>query len=168
MGGENFQRRVELLRDTWAERRQLRGLAGVHDFESQLALLRTLHGWAEQAMGDIVRVYDHKISTAVSPLPDGASPSPGFAVTIGGNFTATFILAERRRMAGARWFISVTVNSGGPGGSIVAAGPERRNGQWTRNRMEDILLSVLGAYERSLSEGGWPGSTTSGFRARGA
>jgi len=36
----------------------------------------------------------------------------------------------------------------------VAAGPERRYGQWTRARLEDLLLSLLGAYERARSEGG--------------
>jgi hypothetical protein len=47
---------------------------------------------------------------------------------------------------------------------MVTAGPERRNGQWTRGRVEDILLSVLGAYERAASEQ----TRSSGQRARGA
>ena len=80
----------------------------------------------------------------------------------------TFALTERRRMGGTRWFVAVSVGSGGPGGSITPAGPERKNGQWTRSRLEDILLSVLGAYERAHSEGGRPGSLGGGLRARGA
>ena len=64
----------------------------------------------------------------------------------------TFSLAERRRMGGSRWFIAVSVATAGPGGSAVAAGPERRNGQWTRGRLEEVLLSVLGAYERSVAD----------------
>ncbi|MEO8540814.1 MAG: hypothetical protein ABI577_13825 [bacterium] len=166
MTGESFQRRVELLRDSWAERRQLKGLASVHDFESQLSLLSTLHSWAEDATADVLAVYGNTLTMNVSPPPDGKSTSQAFSVTLGESYTVTFSLTERRRMGGSRWFISVTVGAGGPGGSIVAAGPERRNGQWTRGRLEDILLSVLGAYERALSEGGKPHSV--GLRARGA
>lgn len=167
MSGESFERRVQVLRDSWAERRQVRGLAGVHDLDSQFNLLATLHQWAEAAAADIRKVYGESLAVSVSPLPRREDTAPAFAVTLGNSYTVTFVLTERSRMAGTRWFISVTVGSGGPGGAIAAAGPERRNGQWTRGRLEDILLSVLGAYERSLSEPGksGPGST---FRARGA
>jgi len=167
MSGESFQRRVELLRDSWAERRQLKGLASVHDFDSQFALLATLHGWAEAASADIAEIYGPSLGISVSPMPLVSGSNPAFSVSLGDNYTVTFSLSERRRMGGTRWFVSVTVGAGGPGGSIVAAGPERRNGQWTRGRLEDILLSVLGAYERALSEGG-KGSAGSSLRARGA
>ncbi len=167
MNGESFERRVEMLRDSWAERRQMKGLASVHDLESQFSLLKTLHEWSEGAAGDIRRVYGEALPVSVSPAPKKDDSTPAFAVTLGNNYTVTFVLTERRRMGGARWFVSVTVGSGGPGGAIVAAGPERRNGQWTRGRLEDILLSVLGAYERSLAEGGKPAASPS-FRARGA
>jgi hypothetical protein len=167
MSGDSFQRRVELLRDSWAERRQLKGMASVHDFDSQLGLLGTLHTWAEDATADILAVYGNSLTMTVSPRPDASNSSQAFSVTLGESYTVTFSLTERRRMGGSRWFVSVTVGSGGPGGSIVAAGPERRNGQWTRGRLEDILLSVLGAYERALSESG-KASVSQGLRARGA
>jgi hypothetical protein len=168
VSGETFQRRVELLRDSWSERRQLGGLAGVHDFDSQFRLLLTLHGWARDATAVIERVYGPELSVSVSPAPAAGAAGPAFTVTLGENHTVSFLLTERRRVGGTRWHISVTVGSGGPGGAIVAAGPERRNGQWTRGRLEDILLSVLGAYERSVSESGRPGSQGSGLRARRA
>ncbi|HMO54335.1 MAG TPA: hypothetical protein PJ994_07520 [Tepidiformaceae bacterium] len=166
MSGESFERRVEILRDSWAERRQLKGLASVHDFESQFALLNTLHGWAEAAATDIRKVYGESLMVTISSIPGRDDSVPAFAVTIGHSHTVTFVLTERRRMNGSRWFISVTVGAGGPGGALVAAGPERRNGQWTRGRLEDILLSVLGAYERALSDGSKPPGTV--FKARGA
>ena len=155
--GDSFQRRVELLRDSWAERRQLKGLASSHDLESQLRLLATLHGWAEEAVRDIRSVYGPGLALSLSPPPEATSGSPAFTVTVGNHYTATFMLTERRRLSGAGWFVTVTVGSGGPGGSVAAAGPERRNGQWTRSRFEEILLSVLGAHERSLSEDGLAG-----------
>lgn len=168
MGGESFQRRVEMLRDSWAERRQLKNLASVHDFDSQFALLCTLHAWSEEAAADIRMVYGDGLAVNVSPAPDAASSSPAFAITLGDQYTVTFVLNERRRMGGLRWFISVSVSTGGPAGAVVAAGPERRNGQWTRGRLEDILLSALGAYERGSSEGGATPGQPPPLRARGA
>lgn len=153
MSGESFLRRVEFLRDSWAERRHLKGLAGAYDFESQLELLRTLYQWVESAIADIHTAYGTSLAATISPGPIGTTtPNPGFSVTVGDQSTLAFSLKERRREGGARWFIAVTVSSGGIGGAMVAAGPERRNGQWTRGRIEDIVLSVLGTFERAASE----------------
>jgi hypothetical protein len=113
---------------------------------------------------DIRAVYGKALATSISPAPNAETTNPGFSITLGDQYTLTFSLSERRREGGARWFVSVTVSSGGPGGNMVTAGPERRNGQWTRGRVEDILLSVLGAYERAASEQ----TRSSGQRARGA
>ena len=168
MGGESFQRRVELLRDSWAERRQLGGVASVHDYDSQFRLLLALHAWSLDAASTIEAVYGTALSLRVSPAPLNGGANPAFTVTIGENHTVSFLLTERRRVGGPRWYVSVMVGEGGPGGSVVVAGPERRNGQWTRGRLEDILLSVLGAWERSAAEGGKPGSLSSGLRTRRA
>lgn len=146
----------------------MKDFASVHDFESQLELLRTLHSWAESAARDIRTVYGPAIAVGVSGVPAAGVSNPAFSLTVSGNYAVTFALHERRRLDAPRWFISVTVSSGGPSGAIVAAGPERRNGQWTRARLEDVLLSVLGAYERSTSEGAKTGKPGAGLRARGA
>jgi hypothetical protein len=164
MSGESFQQRVALLRDSWAERRQLKELAGAHDYVSQLNLLRTLHQWVEAATSDVRAVYGRAVSIMLSPAPVPDGSRTGFTLTIADNHTLSFSLEERRGPGGVRWFVAVKVSSGG---APIAAGPERRNGQWTRSRLEDILLSVLGAYERSVSEGA-RGGLTGGLRARGA
>ena len=167
MSSDSFQRRVEVLRESWAERRQLKDLASSHDFEPQFQLLESLHHLAESAVADIRAVYGPDLDVTLGPLPERNTSGPAFSITVGGNYTVTFLLAERRRMGLTHWSVSVTISSGGPGGAITAAGPERRNGQWTRLRVEDILLSVLGAHERSQSESSnRPG--TNGVRARGA
>lgn len=162
MSGESFLRRVQVLRDSWAERRELKGLTGVHDFASQLTLLQTLYTWAEGSVGDITAVYGDELPIGLSPPPRGAGENPAFSLTLGDVHTVAFSLSERPRLGSPRWSISVTVSSGG---SIVAAGPERRNGQWTRSRLEDVLLSVLGAHERSNSEAG-PRPAPGPLRAR--
>ena len=166
MSSDSFERRVHALRESWAERRQLRTLGSSHEFEPQFQLLESLHAFAASAVRDIRAVYEDALDIDLSPLPRRSDEQPAFSVAIAERWLVTFTLSERRRAGAIRWFVSVTIGSGGPGGAITAAGPERRNGQWTRLRVEDILLSVLGAYERNLAETGRipPGS----LRARGA
>jgi hypothetical protein len=148
---EPFRRRVEQLRAAWAERRALRGIAGAHDRASQLQLLRTLHAWASEAAADIREVYGAGLAVQVSPLP-ASDDATAFTVTLARDYTLAFALVERSRAQAARWHIAVTMTTGGPRGTSIAAGPERRNGQWTRARVEDLLLSLLGAYERDRSD----------------
>ncbi len=152
---EPFRRRVEQLRDAWAERRALRGIAGAHDRASQAALLRTLYSWAVEAAAEVRAVYGAGLPVEVSALPPGDEAS-AFTVSLARDYTLTFALVERRRTGGPRWHIAVTRSTPGPRGTTAAAGPERRNGQWTRARLEDLLLSLLGAYERERSEGQGP------------
>ena len=167
MSSESFQRRVEILRESWAERRYLKGLGNSHEYDPQFRLLESLHHLAESAVADIRMVYANEIDVTLGPPPQSNADSPAFSITVGGQYTVAFHLVERRRTGLAHWFISVTISAGGPGGAITAAGPERRNGQWTRLRVEDTLLSVLGAYERGLSESANRAGTIS-LRTRGA
>ncbi len=153
MSGESFSQRVQNLHDSWNERRQIKGIASAHDLESQFQLLITLHGWAEEAVAEIRNVYGEAIHISLGPAPARDPLGAAFSAFVGDSFTLTFSLIERRRMGGSRWFISVSVGSTGIGGAPVAAGPERRNGQWTRGRLEELFLTILGTYERSHSEG---------------
>lgn len=155
MQNEPFANRVQALRDSWAERRQVRGIASVHDFASQFRLLEAMHGWAEHAVAEIRAVYGESVAASVTPLagpPAGhREEERGFAVTVGAGFGAAFVLHDRRRLPGPSWSVSVSVASSGPGGTQAPAGPERRNGQWTRTRLEEVLLLLVAAYERSLA-----------------
>ena len=151
---ESFLGRVQALRQSWVERRQMKGLTSAHDFASQYQLLLTLHGWANQNVGDVRAVYGPELRAVLSPAPGLEEGPPAFCVTFAEAYRVTFALTERRRLGAAHWFISV--NTAGPRGGAVAAGPERRNGHWTRSRMEEVLLSVLGAYERSLADSAHP------------
>lgn len=158
MDRENFRRRVAQLRDSWEERRTLKSFAGAPDFNSQFALLSSIYRWVEDAVADIRDVYGDSLAVTLGPMPTAEAPAPAFALTLGDATTLTFAMVERTRVESSRWAIAVTIGTGGPGGTVVAAGPERRSAQWTRARVEDILLSVLGAHERAASEGGggWP------------
>lgn len=148
--GEPFAQRVQALRDAWQERREVKTIASNHDYGSQYALLLTLHRWTAQAAEQIQETYEGSLTVTLSPAPDKEGVA-GFLFVLADAFTVSFSLEERRRMGASRWHIAVSVAAGGAGG-VVAAGPERRNGQWTRSRVEDLLLSVLGAYERSLAD----------------
>ncbi len=160
MSAESFVNRVQALRDSWVERREVESIAGAHDFASQFQLLQTLHRWAEHAVVEIRSVYGDGIPVSVTPCPE-ASPfdrpdEAGFSVVVGQHYGVTFSLHRRQRANAPSWMIAATVAAHGSGGSAVAAGPERRNGRWTRTRVEDLLLSVLGAHERSLAEADAP------------
>lgn len=152
MSGESFSQRVRNLHDSWNERRQIKSIATAHDFDSQFSLLTMLHSWASDAVEEIRLVYGQAIHISLSAPPAREPYGPAFSALLGDSFTLSFALSERRRMGGSRWFVSVSVGSTGAGGGIVAAGPERRNGQWSRARLEELLLSVLGAYERSQAD----------------
>lgn len=96
MSGDSFQQRVALLRASWTENDANQNLAGIHDFDSQLDLLLTLHNWTESATRDIAAVYGEALAISVSPAPAAATANPGFSVTIGESYTVTFALTKRR------------------------------------------------------------------------
>lgn len=151
MGGRSFVDRVEVLRDAWLERRELRDLSASHDFDSQFRLLSTIYSWAVGAVTDIQTVYGDSLTVLLSPPPGASDDAPAFTVSLADRCLVTFSASERRRAGASRWSIAVSI-SAGRGGTVDAAGPDRRTGSWTRGRLEDVLLSVLGAYERSLTE----------------
>jgi hypothetical protein len=150
---ESFVQRVQALRESWSERRQVRALASSHDFDSQFLLLQMLHSWSADAVADINQVYAGELRVELSPLPQPGDRNPGFSLSVAPGYTVALSLGERSRAGSQHWFISVAVNSTGPGTPPVAAGPQRRTGQWTRGQLEEVILTALGAYERSLSGG---------------
>ncbi len=158
MSVEPFGDRVRALRDSWIERREVKALAGAHDFESQFRLLEMLHGWTTRAAADAAEVYGGELELRISPRPSPAGRDAAFSVVVAEAFVLSFRLAQRQRMGTPGWFVSVSIATTGGHGNAVMAGPERRYGQWTRGGVEDLLLTVLGAYERSLSGEGASGS----------
>jgi hypothetical protein len=165
MSADLFADRVRALRGSWEERREAKSLAGAHDFESQFELLEMLHGWTVRAAADVAEVYGGDLELRLSPPPSRSPGNAAFAVVVAGAFVLSFRLAERQRMGAAGWFVSVSV-AATTGGNAVMAGPERRYGQWTRGRIEELLLTVLGGYERSRSEGEAPKGLDGRVRAR--
>lgn len=151
MGTRSFVDRVEVLRDSWLERRELRDLSAAHDFDSQFRLLSTIYGWACDAVADIRAVYGDSLEIQLSSMPGAADELPAFTVALADRCVVAFSASARRRGGESRWFVSVSISSG-RGGAVDAAGPDRRTGSWTRGRLEDVLLSLLGAYERSITE----------------
>jgi hypothetical protein len=150
---EPFGARVQQLHDAWVERRALAHLASDHNFEAQFDLLTTLHGWAEEAFRDIAAIYDGALDLWLSPAPSKADTPPAFTVRMGDQETATFALVGRSRVSTTRWHVSASIGPGAGIGRPTVAGPERSKGQWSRSRLEDLLLSLVSAYERSLGAG---------------
>jgi hypothetical protein len=149
---EPFARRVQTLRDAWLERRQTQSFAGSHDFDSQYHLILTLHEWACDALEEIATIYGATVDIGLSPAPERGGAAPAFSLAVAGTYSVNFALQERGHPGSGHWTVAASVISNAPGGLVVPAGPERRNGQWTRGRLEELLLSVLGAYERARSD----------------
>lgn len=152
MGGETFSQRVQNLRDAWAERREIKGMAGAHDFESQFRLLVALYGWASEAVHEIETVYGDAMHITLTPPPTPEPYGAAFSICVADQFTLTFGLTERQKLGGSRWALSVSLGSKGTGGGAIEAGPGRRDGHWTRGRLQDLLLSLVGSWERAQSE----------------
>lgn len=147
MTREPFVSRVRALRESWDERRKVVRLAATHTFDSQFLLLLTLHEWACEAVADVRDVYGIQFAIDVGPAPERNQDPPSFSVVVAEVHALTLSITERRRGIEPSWHVTVSVE-----GELQAhaAGPDRRNGHWTRSRLEDVLLSVLGAYERSI------------------
>lgn len=95
--------------------------------------------------GDIDIVYGEALNTAIDPLA-GSGASRRFAVAVGGDERATFELVDRGTAERPAWLGVVR----------VAAGGRPREGErcirfWRRPQVEEIVLSLLGAYERAGS-----------------
>jgi hypothetical protein len=154
MIGEPFTYRLRQLRDTWSERRQTRSFAATNDFLSRFELLLCLYDWSTQAIAEVSSVYSGEIHVGVSPRPEKDDPNPAFNISVAEQYLITFAVTPRSRGRDETWQVVVSIFSNGPHGTTaVPAGPERRTGQWTRGRLEDVLLSVLSAWERSVTEG---------------
>jgi hypothetical protein len=148
---EPFLSRVRALRDAWDERRRIARLSSSHTFDSQVELLLTLHSWAAESVNDVRSVYGDGIPIELTGIPSRDQHPPSFSVILAERHALSLSLHERHRGLEPTWHISVWVEADSQASTGSRAGPDRRNGHWTRGRLEDVLLSVLGAYERGLS-----------------
>ncbi len=148
---DSFRERVEALRDAWEARREVRPLAAAQDLGSQCELLAVIHRWANKAADDVRAIYGPELRLSIDDGPGGHPPS--FGVVFGGALTLTFAVTEKRRGPGEAWTISTHLSAVGPGFS-AAGEPQRRNGQWSRARLEEVFLSALGMFERGRSTDG--------------
>ena len=145
MEGTPFEARVRSLREKWVERRETGTLSRSHDLESQLRVFENVHRWASECLGDIDIVYGEALNTAIDPLA-GSGASRRFAVAVGGDERATFELVDRGTAERPAWLGVVRVAAGGR-----PREGERRIRFWRRPQVEEIVRSLLGAYERARS-----------------
>jgi hypothetical protein len=141
----SFRERLEELRDTWNERREVRPLAAARDLDSQRALLGVLHRWCEDAAALIAEVYGDELAARVEALEDDQRE---FSASIGAAPALVFSLQERDGVGRGNWTVAVRFAE-----PATAVEPQRRNGPWSRARLEQLLLSAIAAHERGRSAG---------------
>jgi hypothetical protein len=142
--GTPFEARVRSLREGWAERRESGLLARSHDFESQNRILANVHRWASDCIEDVRHVYGETLSITIDHLDERGH----FGIAVGDAQRAAFELVDRGNEERPSWQVVARVAAGGEAGE---APEERRVRHWRRSQVEEILLSLVSAHERSLS-----------------
>lgn len=145
MDGLPFEARVRSLHQAWLERRESWGVSRAHDIDSQRRVLSNVHRWASECIEDVRHVYGETLPLTIEPLGE----RDRFEVLIGAGQCAAFALTERGNGGRASWQVVAQVVT--RGGEAAEATDERRVRRWGRAQVEEILLSLLGAYERSLA-----------------
>ncbi len=144
MDGMPFEARVRSLHEGWLERRESWLLSRAHDLDSQRRVLANIHRWASECIEDVRHVYGEVLPITIEPLEEQAR----FTITVGDSQGAAFELFDRGSDERPSWQVVARVAAGGEAGE---APEERRVRHWRRSQVEEILLSLLSAYERSLS-----------------
>ena len=147
---QSFAPRIAELHNAWEERRALKSLTTRHDFEAQSLLLRTIYSWAGQARATIAEVYDGSVQVTLVP-ESGDLLGRRLAMSFAGTHTLAVSLVERIEGHHQQWRLvaAFTTHSRTPG---VPPHTSSRTPVWTRRAFEDLVLTVLDAYERDSGE----------------
>lgn len=144
MDGMPFEARVRSLHEGWLERRESWLLSRAHDFDSQQRVLSNIHRWASECIEDVRHVYGESLPVTI----DSIEQDSRFAIAVGAGQRASFELVDRGSEERPGWQVVARVAADGETGE---APEEKRVRHWRRGQVEEILLSLLSAYERSLS-----------------
>lgn len=145
MIGDSFPARVQALRDTWRTRRRMKHLSNQRDLASRFELLQVLHEWTERSIEAIRQVYGNSLAIELTPPPDLAARRLSFTAAFEDAYRVSFELQPRDE-SGQHWDLAVRLTTPD---AVTAAGQARGAGQWTPGRVEDLLLSLLAAFERA-------------------
>jgi hypothetical protein len=144
----DFEARLRSLRASWCERREIARFAHSADAPAQLELLQRIHAWCCDCVEAVGSVYGSDL-----PAATGARPSheeAAFALDFGGGRRLVFSLV--RRSSGG-WRVGAQAFAGESPSLAAPVGPGRRDGSWTRARVEDLVLAQVAAIERARGDG---------------
>lgn len=154
MESEQFEVKIRALRQLWDEKRQTAQLSTGDEFASRLELLQLIHHWLDDSLEAINRYYGDVPGTRLGPVPGPDDATAGFTLTLFDQYMLRFRMVSRRGPAGQVWAVAGEAGNLGARPMLTALGPTRRHGQWTRERIEQILLSILSQFERDRLEQG--------------
>ena len=97
---------------------------------------------------DIRDVYGKRFPIALGPSPERDQDPPAFLVLIAEVQTLIVALTEQRYGGESVYSVAMSMH-----GNVLpqVTGPSGKPGHWTRLQLEDVLLSMLGTFERSRS-----------------
>jgi hypothetical protein len=144
-----FAGRVAALRASWEDTRAAARFGAARDRETQYEALELVYEWAVAAMNEVRAVYGQQLHADISPLRPFEHSKPGFVIEID-EFASVAASLEEMKPGEDRWHVVLATRTAGERSWALAA-PDRRHSFWTRGRVEDVLLGLLSALERSRS-----------------
>lgn len=141
MGNEDFRQRLSQLAESWEERRVSVTLGRRRVQPAQLELLGLIHGWAREALRDVVSVYGSTVKAALSPLESGGGQT--FRVEVGESHATFEVMLDGGHKDSWRTTAVVRLS-----GEPAEKAHSHRPREWSRRRVEEIVLQMVGAFER--------------------
>ncbi len=148
MPKEQFAVRLRTIHESWTARRTIVRIGNLRTFENQFMHLLELHQWAQEAVDDIRAVYGKRFPITLGPAPSQDQEPPAFIVLLAEMQTLIVALTEQEQGGEPVYSVAMSMH-----GNVLplATGTYGRPGHWTRAQLEDILLSMLGTFERGRS-----------------
>jgi hypothetical protein len=140
-----FLVKVQEIHDSWAETRQTIDARRDRGRHGQATMLGYVFNWTAEAALDLARVYGDLIE--LTPEPDLAAAEPGFVLHVGPVHTMHVDLVPHPRSP-SEWLVRIRLSYPDEH-SWVTVHWGRRHDNWTRERLEEVILSLLSAFERS-------------------
>lgn len=145
---QSFVERVRHFQQDWRDRREYAELAELVEPHRTERLLCVLHAWASEAAADIHEVYGSTLELTVGPVEPDFRHGAGFTVAVAGSFYLDFEAGGNSASPTS----PRTVNAGvrfGDGSREIALTRQSRHVMWNREQVQDLVMRLLGAYERS-------------------
>jgi hypothetical protein len=146
-----FSEKLRAIHDSWAEARDTREIRRLRTAAAQAEMLALIHAWCVRLAAQMEEIYGSLVR--LSALNPYGSEDMGFDLAIGDDHQMAVSLQPGKASTSGSaptWEVQIRLRYPEEPAWVVATWG-RRNQNWTRQRIEEVLLSLLSAFERSRS-----------------